>query len=97
MYAIAVIRYRKPLEEVLKAVEEHRDYLRMLKQAGILVASGPFDPRYGGAALFRVPDEGADAAVLALRDEDPYVKQGLAQWEVWPWRPNIGKEELDRL
>jgi uncharacterized protein YciI len=96
MYAIAIVRYRKPLEEVLKVVEEHRDYLRMLKQAGILVASGPIDPRYGGAALFRVPDEGADAAVLALRDEDPYVKQGMAQWEVWPWIPNIGKDDLDR-
>jgi uncharacterized protein YciI len=97
MYAIAVIRYRRPLEEVLKIVEEHRGYLRMLKKAGILIASGPVDPRYGGAALFRVPDEGADAAVLALRDEDPYVKQGMAQWEIWPWLPNIGREELDRL
>jgi uncharacterized protein YciI len=97
MYAIAVIRYRKPLEEVLRVVDEHRAYLRMLKQAGILVASGPLEPRYGGAALFRVPDEGADAAVLALRDEDPYVKQGMAQWEIWPWLPNLGKEELDRL
>lgn len=97
MYGIAIIRYRKPVEEVLKATDEHRAYLRMLKQAGILVVSGTLDPRYGGAAIFRLPDEGADAALAALRDGDPYVKQGLAQWEIWNWVPVIGKEDLDRV
>lgn len=96
MYGIAIIRYRKPLEEVQQATDEHRAYLRMLKQAGILVVSGTLDPRYGGAAIFRLPDEGADAALAALRDGDPYVKRGLAQWEIWNWVPVIGKEDLDR-
>ena len=97
MYAIAVIRHRRPIEEVLKVVDEHRAYLAMLKGAGILLVSGPLDPRHGGACIFLVPDEGADAAVLALRDQDPYVKEGVAQWEVWQWHPNLGKEGLDRL
>ncbi len=97
MYGIAIIRYRKPLEEVQQALEEHRAYLRMLKQAGILVVSGALDPRCGGAAVFRLPDEGADAALAALRDGDPYVKRGLAQWEIWNWVPVIGKEDLDRV
>ncbi len=93
MYAIAVIRYRKPLEEVLKVVDEHRAYLRDLKARKILVASGPFEPRFGGGLLLRVAD--ADAA-LAIRDGDPFVKHGVAQYEVLPWLPNIGAEDLDR-
>lgn len=97
MYVLAIIRYRKPLEEVLKVVEGHRAYLRALKEKKLLVASGPLDPRSGGAALFRLPDGIADAEVLRLRDEDPYVKAGLAQWELLPWVPNIGKEDLDRV
>ncbi len=97
MYAIAILRYCKPLDEVLKHVEPHRAYLRDLKAKGLLLASGPLDPRYGGALLLRVPDEGADAALLALRDGDPYVKAGIAQYEVLQWVPNIGKDELDRL
>lgn len=97
MYAIAFIRYRRPLEEVLQHVDEHRAYLRDLKARGIMLASGPFEPRFGGAALFRVPDQGADAALLALRDGDPFVKHGAAQWEIQGWLPNIGKDELDRL
>ncbi len=97
MYAIAVIRYRKPLEEVLKHVDEHRAYLRDLKARGTLLASGPMDPRHGGILLLRAPEDGADATWLAVRDGDPYTRQAVAQYELLPWVPNIGEDDLDRL
>ena len=97
MYAIAIVRYRKPLEDVLKVVDEHRAYLKELKSRGVLLVSGPLDPRYGGALLLRLPDGGQDAALLAVRDGDPFVKHGVAQYELLPWAPNIGKEDIDRL
>jgi uncharacterized protein YciI len=97
MYAIAVIRYRKPLEEVLKVVEEHRAYLGLLKQMDVLIASGPCEPRFGGLLLLRLPDENFDEALLAVRDQDPFVKANLAQYELLPWKPVIGKEDLDKL
>lgn len=75
----------------------HRAYLRELKAKGILLASGPLDPRHGGALLLRVPDEGSDAALLGVRDGDPFVRSAVAQYELLPWLPNIGKEDLDRL
>ena len=56
MYAIAMVRYRRPLEEVLVHLEPHRAYLRELKANGVLLGSGALDPRYGGALLLRVPD-----------------------------------------
>ncbi|MGC4000525.1 MAG: YciI family protein [Anaeromyxobacter sp.] len=96
MYALAIIRYRKPLEEVLKVVDAHRAYLRELKARGTLVTSGPFEPRFGGALLLRVPDEDPDPALLAVRDGDPFVQHAVAQYELLPWLPNIGKEDLDR-
>jgi uncharacterized protein YciI len=96
VYVLAIVRYRKPLEEVLKVVDDHRAYLRALKQKGLMVASGPLEPRHGGVALFRLPDGTPDAEILRLRDEDPYVRSGVAQWELLPWLPNIGKEDLDR-
>jgi len=97
VYAIAIFRYRRTLDEVLKVIEEHRAYMRELKARGTLIASGPLDPRYGGAAIFRLPDQGSDALLIQLRDGDPYVKKGVAQWEVWNWVPGIGREDLDRL
>ena len=97
MYAVALVRYRRPLEEVLQHLEAHRAYLRGLKERGLLLASGPLDPRHGGALLLRVPESGAQAALDAIRDGDPFVRAGVAQYEMWPWAPNIGKDDLDRL
>src|SRR5512140_1856891 len=97
MYAIALIRYRKPLEQVLPVVDEHRAYLATLKAKGILLASGPFDPRTGGALLLRVPDQDTHAVLDGIRDADPFIQKGMAQYELLPWAPTIGKDDLDRL
>jgi uncharacterized protein YciI len=97
MYAIAVLRYRRPLEEVLPVVDEHRAYLAGLAKQGVLLASGPLDPRAGGALLLRVPDGDVHGALDQVRDRDPFVRKGIAQYELLPWAPTIGKEALDRL
>jgi uncharacterized protein YciI len=97
MYAIAIIRYRRPLEEVLTVTEQHRAYLRDLKDEGVLVASGPMDPRTGGILLVNVPDDDVVAALDRVRDGDPYVTFGIAQYELIPWNVGIGREDLDKL
>ena len=97
MYAIAILRYRRPLEDVLTLLEEHRAYLRGLKERGLLLASGPFEPRSGGALLLRVPDEGHSETLDRIRDEDPFTKAGIAQYELQPWAPVVGREDLDRI
>ena len=95
MYAIAIIRYRKPLEDVVVHQDQHRAYLRGLKEEGVLVASGPMHPRFGGLLLLRVPD-GDEKALDAVRDGDPFYQNGVAQYELIGWAPVIGKEDLDR-
>lgn len=97
MYALAIIRYRKPLEEVTKHTDAHRAYLQGLKQEGLLVASGPLDPRTGGALLLRVPDNEVHSTLDSIRENDPYVRFGVAQYELLPWSVGIGAEDLDRL
>lgn len=97
MYAIAIIRYRRPFDEISAHVDEHRAYLKELKAAGTLIASGPVDPRFGGVLLLRVPDGDVISALDAIRDADPFTKRQLAQYELLPWAPVIGKEDLDRL
>lgn len=97
MYAIAIVRYRRPLEEVLTVIDAHRAYLGELKAKGLLLASGPFDPRSGGGLLLRVPDEGSAAALDAIRDGDPFTQRGMAQYEILPWVPTYGKDDLDKI
>ena len=97
MYAIAIVRYRRPLEEVLVHQEPHRAYLRQLKAEGRLLAAGPQSPRYGGLFLLRVPDDDPQGTLDAIRDADPYFLAGVAQYELIPWNVITGKEDLDRL
>jgi uncharacterized protein YciI len=97
MYAIAIIRYRRPIEEVLAVTEQHRSYLKGLKAEGSLVASGPMDPRTGGILLLNVPDDDVVGALDRVRDEDPYVTFGMAQYELIPWNVGIGREDLDAI
>ena len=96
MYALGIIRYRKPLEEVLVHQDAHRAYLRGLKENGVLIASGPMDPRFGGLLLLRVPD-GDAKALDRVRDNDPFFQSEVAQYELIGWNPVIGKDDLDRL
>jgi len=97
MHALAIIRYRRPLEEAKSAREAHRDYLRQLKRQGLLIASGPFDPHVGGALLLRVTDAGANDALDRIREEDPFTKQKLAQYELLIWNVQTGVEDLDSI
>jgi uncharacterized protein YciI len=97
MYAIAIVRYRRPLEEVIVHQEPHRAYLRQLKADGTLVAAGPQDPRIGGLFLLRVSDDTPQADLDKIRDDDPFYQQGVAQYELLPWKPVIGKEDLDKI
>ncbi len=94
MYALVLIRYRRPIEEVIAATDDHRKYLRELHARGILLISGPFDPRTGGALVLRLPDEGATEALDAIRDADPFWQRGIANYELLKWNPTIGVELL---
>jgi uncharacterized protein YciI len=96
MYAVALIRYRAPVEQVIVYQDPHRAYLRELKAKGVLIAAGPCNPRFGGILLLRVGDDDFKA-LDAIRDSDPFVQNGVAQYELLGWNPVIGKEDLDRL
>ncbi len=97
MYAMIVIRYRVPMEEVAKVTDEHRAYLKGLKAEGTLIAAGPMEPRVGGMILARVPDENAQQKLTAMRDGDPFFKKGIANYELIQWAPMAGKDDLDKI
>lgn len=96
MYAIALLRYRRPLEEVLAFLEPHRAYLRSLQERGLLLASGALVPRNGGALLLCIPD-GEMHLLDQIREQDPFTQHGLAYYEIWPWDVNLGRDKLSLL
>jgi uncharacterized protein YciI len=98
MYALAIVRYRFPLEEISEADREaHREYLLKLKKQGLLIASGPFQPHVGGAFLLRVPNTNPNESLDRIRDEDPFTKRKLAQYELLIWNIKTGIEDLDKI
>lgn len=97
MYALAILRYLRPLADVLEHVDAHRSYLRGLAADGVLLASGPFEPRLGGALLLRVPDHAPMETLQRVRDDDPFTRLGVVAYELLPWNPVIGREQLDTL
>lgn len=94
MYAYVVLRYLEPLERIEQTTDRHRAYLREIKARGKLLASGPLQPRTGGALLLRVAD---DAELSTLLADDPYAQEKLVEHTVYRWAPNIGVEGLDAL
>lgn len=97
MYALMLVRYRRPLAEIEALTEAHRAYLRTLRDQGILLASGPLDPRTGGMFLLRVQDAAPLADLDTIRNNDPFFQAGLATYEPLVWNVVMGKEGLDRL
>ena len=97
MYAMVIVRYRRPVDEVLVHQEAHRAFLRKLKDEGTILAAGPHEPRFGGMFLVRVSDDNPQKALDAIRDADPYYQAGVAQYELLQWNVVIGKESLDSI
>jgi uncharacterized protein YciI len=97
MYAMIIVRYRRPLAEIEAVTEAHRAYLRQLQEQGILVASGPLEPRFGGMWLVRVQDENPLPELDALMAGDPFHQHGLANYELLPWKVLQGREGLDKI
>ena len=97
MYALAVIGFRRAIEEVVVHQDGHRAFQRKLQEEGKLLAAGPHDPRFGGMMLLRVDDDNAQKTLDAIRDADPYYQAGVVQYELLSWNVVIGKDSLDKL
>jgi hypothetical protein len=82
MYALAILRYRRPLEEIVAATDAHRAYLRDLAARGIVLAAGGVCPPMT-LGPHRVPPgttacpmwwfdpRAGGALLLRVPDEDP--------------------------
>lgn len=76
---ILLLTYQKPLEEVDKYLESHKDYLNANYAAGHFVASGPRNPRIGGVILCKASRK-EDVERLIL--EDPFHINKVANYEI---------------
>jgi uncharacterized protein YciI len=77
-------RYLKSLDEVERWLPEHRAFLDRYYAEGLFIVSGPLEPRTGGVI---VTADMSRERVLAILDEDPFLREGVSVYEIVEFRP----------
>jgi len=83
---IAILTYKKPLSEVDKYLQAHREYLAENYAAGNFITSGPQTPRVGGVIMMRVASR---EAVDALIKQDPFHINAISDYQIVEFTPTM--------
>jgi uncharacterized protein YciI len=81
---IITLTYVKPIAEVDRFLQEHRDFLRRRYATGHLLMSGPQNPRTGGVIVAQAPSR---TEVEAIFREDPFYREQVAEYEFIEFAP----------
>lgn len=83
---IAILTYKKPLSEVDRFLQAHREYLAKHYAAGDFIASGPQTPRVGGVIMMKATDHAAVDAIIA---QDPFNINDIADYQIVEFAPSM--------
>ncbi len=87
---IAIVSYKKPMSEVDKYLQAHRDYLKERYAAGDIIMSGPQNPRIGGVIVIKAADR---EAVNTIISQDPFNTNGIADYQIVEFTPTMFCDE----
>lgn len=85
-----ILGYKKPLSEVDKYLQAHRDYLVEHYAAGDFIASGPQNPRIGGVIMIKAADREAVSTIIS---QDPFNINGIADYQIVEFTPTMFCDE----
>ncbi|WP_304648970.1 YciI family protein [uncultured Duncaniella sp.] len=83
---IAILTYKKPLEDVDHHLQAHRDYLAEHYAAGDFIASGPQTPRVGGVIMIKAENSAIVDSIIA---QDPFNINGIADYQIVEFTPTM--------
>lgn len=81
---VVEITFSVPFEKVEPVVPAHREFLQGGYDAGLLLMSGPQNPRVGGIVVARAESL---EAIQALFAKDPYQLNGVATYRFVEFNP----------
>lgn len=73
------LTYKKPLAEVEKYLQAHREYLDSFYKSGKFIASGPQEPRVGGVILCNTNDL---EEATKIYQTDPFFINDIADYDL---------------
>ena len=83
---IAILTYKKPLNEVDRFLAAHRAYLARHYAAGYFITSGPQTPRVGGVIMMKADSREAVDSIIA---EDPFHINDIADYQIVEFTPTM--------
>lgn len=81
---IIQLTYKVPLPEVNKYLSAHREYLDYHYKQGVLLASGPLNPRTGGIIIAATKDKLFLEEFIA---KDPFYLAEIADYQIIEFTP----------
>lgn len=91
---VILLNYIKPLSEVDRFVDEHRDYLASHYASGHFLLSGRQEPRTGGVILATAQSR---AEVERIVLNDPFHREHLADYDIVEFVPSMAATQLASL
>src|SRR5664279_246594 len=76
---VMLLKYVKPLEEVDKFLEAHKEFLNKYLVSGNIVCCGRQNPRTGGVIVCNAKDRTEAEKISA---EDPFLAEGVAEYTI---------------
>lgn len=83
---IAILTYKKPIEDVDRFLQAHRNYLAEHYAAGDFIASGPQTPRIGGVIMIKADNREAVDSIIV---QDPFNINGIADYQIVEFTPTM--------
>lgn len=78
------ITYLAPIEAIDAALTDHRAFLQVGYDEGLLLCSGPLEPRTGGILIARAENK---AAIEAFLRNDPFKLRNMAGYRIAEFNP----------
>ena len=91
---VVLLTYQRPLAEIDRAMRAHVAFLEENYRTGLFLASGRQVPRKGGVILALAASRDALDAVM---QRDPFVREGLASFEIVEFRTSLHHPALSRF
>jgi uncharacterized protein YciI len=91
---VVLLTYERPLAEIDRRMTEHVAFLEECYRAGVFLASGRQLPRRGGVILAVSPSR---ADLEAVMQHDPFIREGLARFEIIEFRTSLHHPALARF
>jgi uncharacterized protein YciI len=88
---VVLLTYQRPIAEIDRRMRAHVAFLEEGYRAGLFVASGRQVPRTGGVILAVAPGR---EALHELMEHDPFVREGLARFEIVEFRTSLHHPSL---